>query len=161
MNKRKSRPAASFGYYLVEIADWHWSYNFGLVSERFAERHFEEYRHLRVRGRLACPKTITCKAVELIFLPDVRPEDLVPQGKLPGLDDRPPPGGVGSLHLSGKTLIGHLELPKDALDPVLQMLQAGRLHYVALDGQAIRYNKCMIRHYEIKERDEKVQPDGR
>lgn len=153
--KRQGRgKRASFGFYLVCITGWDWSYNFGLVSERFAERHFEEYRHLRVRGRLACPKTIKGKSVELVFLPNVRLADLAAQSQPPDLADAPPPHGVGSLHLRGKALIGHLTMPKDALNPVLQMLQARRLRYVALDGDAIRCNKCVIRHYEIKQSDE-------
>lgn len=153
MHKQRRGKRASFGFYLVRITDWDWSYNFRLVSERFAERHFEEQRHLRVRGRLACPKTIKAKAVELIFLPSVPAADLVAQDQLPDLGARPPPRGVGSLHLRETGLIGHLEMPKDALDPVLQMLQAGRLRYVALDGDAMRYKKCVIRHYEIKRSD--------
>ena len=45
-------------------------------------------------------------------------------------------------------------MPKDGLGPVLQMLQARRLKYVALDGDALRYGKALIRHYEMKQHDE-------
>jgi hypothetical protein len=69
------------------------------------------------------------------------------------LDDPPPPRAVGSLHKHESSLIGRLEMPADALDPVLQMLQAGRLKYVALDGEALRYDKTLIRHYEMKQND--------
>jgi hypothetical protein len=71
------------------------------------------------------------------------------------LDDPPPPRAVGSLHQEDRSLIGRLEMPKDELDPVLQMLQARRLKYVALDGDALRYGKALIRHYEMKQHDER------
>lgn len=155
--RERRRETRSFGFYLLRIDEWDWSYNFGLVSERFAERHFEEFRHLRLRGAFLRPRNIEVEKAELIFLPNVPPSEMeAGERPLPELPDRPPPLGVGSLFVQEKRLIGHLEMPKDALDPVLHMLQAGRLRYVALHGEAMRYNKCIIRHYGIKERDDET-----
>jgi len=155
MTGKRSRTnlGASIGFYLVRIAEWDWSYDLGVVSERFAERHYDEHRHLRIRGPLLRPRAVEAKTAELIFVPNIEPAALEPMDEPPALDDRPPPQGVGSLHCHGKSLIGQLAMTKAALGPVMLMLHAGRLKYVSLDGGALRYDKCFIRHYEIKEHD--------
>ena len=46
------------------------------------------------------------------------------------------------------------------LNPVMQMLLADHLKYVALDGEPMRYRKALIRHYEIKtQHNEEDYPD--
>jgi len=68
--------------------------------------------------------------------------------------DRPPPPGVGSLNIRASKadplrLLGYLSMPKDVLEPVLQMLIAGRFKFVLMDGERMRWHSCHIRHFEF------------
>ena len=84
----------------------------GVTSERQAKREFDECRHLHVHGVLLGPDKIKAKTADLIFILEV--------GEVfSAAEHRSTPNGVGSLHVEKRCLVGHLEMPRDALDPVL------------------------------------------
>ena len=154
--KRHSRPAPSITYYIIEITAWDWSYSFGLNAVSYDDRRYSDYRHLLVQGRVLLPGKLKVKAeaAELTFLPDIRPADLEQRGD-------PRPRAVGHLHIHQEVLKGTLSMAAEALDAVMRMLLAGRLNYVVLDGEAMRYRQALIRHYElVNQLDPAEYPDG-
>jgi hypothetical protein len=155
MPRKKRRQTKTFPltYYVVQITDWDWSYSFSVNAVAYRDEQFSDYRHLQIRGTLLRPRKIKVETVELFFLPDIGRAEMERR-------DLPPPRAVGSLYIRETALIGNLSMPTDALDPVMQMLLADRLKYVALDGEPMRWRKALIRHYEIKtQHNEEDYPD--
>ena len=144
MKKRRGRPKLTISYYIVQITDWDWSYSFGLNATTFDNRHYSDYRHLLVRGKVLLPSKLKVKteAAELTFLPDIPPAELEQRGD-------PRPRAVGHLQVHKGLLTGGLSMATEALDAVMRMLLAGRLKYVVLDGEAMRYRQALIRHYQL------------
>ena len=122
---------------------------------KWEDRRYSDYRHLLVRGNVLLPNKLKANAgpAELIFMPDVREADFEAA-------DRPPPRGVGHLNVSEGRLTGSMSMAADALAPVLQMLIAGRLKYVVLYGEPMRYRNALIRSYQlVSQLDPKEYPD--
>lgn len=142
--KRHGRQKLTITYYVVQITEWDWSYSFGLNATTFDDRRYSDYRHLLVRGKILLPSKLRTKAeaVELTFLPDMTPADLEQRGD-------PRPRAVGHLNIHQGVLTGGLSMATEALDAVMRMLLAGRLKYVVLDGEAMRYRQALIRHYQL------------
>ncbi|GMO93551.1 hypothetical protein [Bradyrhizobium sp. TM239] len=142
--KRRARPELSSVYYVVQITDWDWSYGFSVNVPKWEERRYSDYRHLLIRGRVLLPTKLKLKAdtAELACLPDVRPEDIAHRGEQP-------PRGVGHLSISDGKLTGSLSMASDALDPVIRLLLAGRLNFLDLYGEPLRYRQALIRSYQI------------
>jgi len=155
--KRRSRPAAlSMVYYIVQIVDWDWSYGFSINVPKWDDRRYSDYRHLLMRGNLLLPTALKLKAetAELTFLPDIGAADLEQH-------DQTPPRAVGHLNVHDGRLTGGLSMATAALDPVMQMLIAGRLKYVVLDGEPMRYRQALIRHYQlVSHLDSEDYPDA-
>ena len=153
--KRRGRPKLAITTYIIQITDWDWSYSFGLNATTYDDRHYSDYRHLLVRGKVLLPSKLKVKteAVELTFLPDIRPADPEQRGD-------PRPRAVGHLQAHKGVLTGGLSMATEALDAVMRMLLAGRSKYVVLDGEAMRYRQALIRHYQlVSELDPEDYPD--
>jgi hypothetical protein len=149
---RRSK-APQLAFYIVQITAWDWSYSFGVNSTPYRDTRYNEYRHLHVFGTLLIPRKIKVEKVELVFLPDLGPTEMEQHGE--------PPRCAGSLSIWQNALDGNLSMPKDALNPVMQMLLAGRLKYVVLHGKPTRYRKALIRNYRmVAEVDPDDYPDG-
>ena len=127
---RRRSKAPQLAFYIVQITGWDWSYSFSVNSVSYRDTKYNEFRHLHVFGTLLVPRKIKVEKVELVFLPDIEPEEMKQHGQ--------PPRCVGSLAFHRNALDGNFSMPKDALDPVTQMLLAGRLKYVVLDGEPMR-----------------------
>jgi hypothetical protein len=98
------------------------------------------------------PRKIKVEKAELVFLPDIEPEEMKRQGE--------PPRCVGFLSIYRNALDGNFSMSKDALDPVMQTVLAGRLKYVVLHGEPMRYRKALIRNYRmVTEVDPDDYPD--
>lgn len=157
--KKRRRRELTPAYYNVEITGWDWDYSFSANVPKYEDARFSDYRHLLVRGTVLRPRGIKAEVAELWFFPRIEPEDFK-TGR-----DQPPPRGVGSLEIQGSSpdrrkLVGYLSMPKDALEPVLQMLLAARFKYVLMDGEPMRWRKCIIRRFEFAaEHDETEYPD--
>lgn len=154
--KRRGRPQLAMVDYVVQITDWDWSYSFGLNSAPHDNRRYNDYRHLLIRGRLLLPTPLMLKAeiAELTFLPDVRPEDIEPRGEHQ-------PRAVGHLNINRGMLTGGLSMATEALDSVMRLLLAGRLNYLELHGEPMRYRHALIRSYQLaKQLNPDDYPDG-
>ena len=99
--KRRGRPTLEVSYYIMQIADWDWSYHFGVNAARHDDRPYSDYRHLLLRGRVLLPSKLKPKVerVELTFLPNVSPADLEER-------NGQRPISVGYLHVHAKDLTG-------------------------------------------------------
>ena len=154
--KQRGRPVLSMEYYIVQITEWDWSYSFSVNVPKWDDRRYSDYRHLLVRGNVLLPSSLKAKAetVELTFMPDVREADFE-------AGDRAPPRGVGHLNIHDRLLSGGFSMAADALEPVIQMLLAGRVKYIVMHGESIRYRKAIIRHYQlVSQLDPEEYPDG-
>ena len=141
--KRPRRPGQDeFASYLVQITSWDWSYSFGLSVGRYERGPYSDHRHLKIEGTLLRPRSVKAEIVELTFMPDIRDSEV---GRT---NDKPV--AVGSLDLHDGRLIGLISMPTDALQPVMQMLIAGRSKYVALHGYRLRYRKSLVRSYRLE-----------
>src|SRR5262249_27356545 len=136
--KRKLRQTV---YYVVEIENWDWSYSFGLDTTRRREEPYMEFRHLEIKGKLLRPQNIKAEAVELTLLPDFH---LKQENR-----SQNEPHAVGSISVSGGMGYILLSMPVDTLDPILQMLIAGKTRYVIMRGAPLRYREALIEHYSL------------
>jgi hypothetical protein len=153
--KRHARPEESVSCYILQIEDWDWSYSFGANDPRYEERPYRDYRHLVVRAKVLLPSKLKGKTetAELTFMPHVLKSDLEKR------EHRPL--SVGYIDLREAKLTGGFSMAADAIGPVMQVLLAGRLKYIVLDGETVRYRKARIRHYRFEPRIElEDYPDG-
>lgn len=101
-----------------------------------------EFRHLNIKGKLLRPRKVKADAVEVTLPPDA------------GLKEenrkQHNPRAVGSLILDRGVLQALLSVPADALDPILQMLTAGRMRYVVIDGAPLHYRQALVQQYRIE-----------
>ncbi len=156
---QRSRGQFQHDYYHVQITGWDWSYSFSTNVPKYEDARFSEYRYLLVRGKVLRPRKIKVETAELWFLPTIKPEDFLP------LPDQTPPRSVGSLNIQGSKancfrLLAYLSMPENALEPVLQMLIADRFKFVLMQGEPMRWRKCLVRRFEFTaECDEADYPD--
>jgi hypothetical protein len=139
--KGKRRQRERTVYYVVQIEAWDWSYSFGLDKTRYRDEPYMEFRHLEIKGKLLRPHRVKADSVEITLLPDVT---LKKENR--GRDE---PRSVGSIHLDRGLLQALLPIPADVLDPVLQMLIAGRTQYVVIDSAPMHYRQALVKHYRI------------
>ena len=141
--KRSKASGDDVAYYVVEISDWDWSFSFGVGWRRDIDRGpYSDYRHLAVKGKLLRPSTIKADGAELTFLPS---PDLNASER-----SRDEPKAVGSFQIHDRTFKPLLEMPADALAPVLQMLIAGKFRYVVMNGGKPHYRQGSIRSYRFE-----------
>ena len=100
-----------------------------------------DFRHLELRGTLLRPSRIKADEVEVTFLPDRRLNESERK--------RDQPQSVGSFHIHRGALRFLIPMPADALPCVLQMMIAGRMRYVEMDGDRPRYRQGRIRSYRL------------
>jgi len=139
--KRKTARQEEYGSYVVPIADWHWSYDFGLGHERFDDEPYSEHGHLHLIGRVIRPTRIKAETVEVILMPDHalnRSERM-----------KHKPVSVGSLRVWRGHAEALLGVPADALASVLPMLIAGRFQYVSMHGEVLYRGQATIRSYGL------------
>lgn len=143
--KRTARPEVLTCTYILQIDNWEWSYSFGVNDPRYDDQPYSDYRHMVVRAKVLLPSKLKLKAelAELTFMPDVSASDL---------DTKPDrhPVGVGSIDLRDAGIAGGFSMASDALDPVMQMMVAGRFKFIVLEGEKMRYRKPRIRHYRFE-----------
>lgn len=141
--KRRAAKRDETIQYVVEIADWDWSLSFGIGWRRDIEREpYSDYRHLHIKGRLLRPTKMKVSDAEMTFMPDAE------------LDWRErskhEPKSVGIIQIYQGSFKPLLNMPNDALAPVLQMLIAGKFKYVTLSGDKPRYGHGLIRSYRFE-----------
>ncbi|MEN5247277.1 hypothetical protein [Brucella pseudintermedia] len=141
--KRKpGRPRVETVYYVLEIADWEWSFMFGANVAIDRDGPYSDYRHLQLRGTMLRPAKIKAETVELVFLPDRRLNE--------GERERDRPIGIGSLNLHRGHLQGIFPMPSDVLPLLLTMLTADKLRYVVMSGEKMRYGNARIQNFRME-----------
>jgi hypothetical protein len=140
--RRRARKArAETISYIVEIKDWNWEFSFGVNTMKDRGDPYLDFRHLEVQGKLLRPSKIKVDEVEVTFLPDPRLNETERK--------RDQPQAVGSFHIHHGALQFLMPMPADALPCVLQMIIAGRMRYVEMDGDRPRYRQGRIRSYRL------------
>jgi len=56
---------------------------------------------------------------------------------------------IGLINVINDVLRGMIDMPADALGPVLQTLIAGKLHYFDFRGEPLRYRKALLWSYRL------------
>ena len=100
-----------------------------------------DFRHLELHGTLLRPSRMKADEVEVTFLPDRRLNESERK--------RDQPQSVGSFHIHHGALKFLILMPADALPCVLQMMIAGRMRYVEMNGDRPRYRQGRIRSYRL------------
>ena len=143
MAKRRPRRKPLTPYcYVVEIDGWDWSFSFGVNRSRIRDDPYMDFRHLEVTGPLLAPKKVKADRAELCIIPKLDLNQVARQADQPL--------AVGSLDLHGGRLHGYLSMPLDTLESVLRMLDTGKLRFVVMDGEHLRYRKALIHHYRLQ-----------
>jgi hypothetical protein len=140
--KSKRRRRELNVYYVVEIDNWDWSYSFGLDESRYRDEPYREFRHLTLTGKLLRPGNLKADEVEITLMPDARLKEETRK--------RDEPRAVGSLISSRGHLQVLLPFPSEALEPILQTLIAGKLHYVTIDGSPLHYRQGLVKHFRLE-----------
>ena len=141
--KKRRRQSFDWDYYHFRIAGWHWEYSFGVNVGRQQDTAYPEYCYLTIEATVLRPQKIETGAAELIFIPESGLAELDREAASPRLS-------VGSLELrDAARLFGHLFMPTDALDPILQMLIAERFKYLLLNGERMRWRRALVHRYEF------------
>jgi hypothetical protein len=143
VSRRKSkRHVDEHVYYVIEILGWDWSFMFGVSNApNISGGPYDDYRHLKIQGRLIRPSPLRDRDVELIFLPDERLNQKNRQ------NDRPMLVGHLSFHGSPNAL---LSMPADALPSVLAMLIAEKFKHIVLHGSALRHRQTDLRWFRFE-----------
>jgi hypothetical protein len=134
--KRRRAPREEIVDYVVEIDGWDWGYSLSLNTMPREADPYNEFRHLKVTGRMLSPKGLKTDHVEVSLLPSAdmseeRRKDYKPLA-LGGLDAYP------------DRIDGHVGIPQDALPPILQMLIAGQFRFMLLRGSKFRYRSARL-----------------
>lgn len=140
----RSRHAAreTFGSYVVPIADWNWSYSFGIGHSRFDDEPYSEHGHLHLIGNGIRPSRTKAETVEVFLMPDYGLNRARREGHKPE--------SVGGIHVSRGRAEILLSIPTNALGPVLQMLSDGRFKFVALHGDLLQRGRARVRSYRLE-----------
>ena len=140
--KKSKRRVEEHVYYVVEILGWEWSFMFGVSNAPdISGGPYDDYRHLKIEGRLIRPSRLRDRSVELVFLPDERLDRENRQ------NDRPMLVGHLSFHGSPNAL---MSMPADALPSVLAMLIAAKFKYVVLHGSVLRYRQTDLQSFRFE-----------
>lgn len=142
--KRKRRRAPSEDYvdYVVEIDGWDWGYSLSLNTMRRETGPYNEFRHLRIDGRLLRPIGLKTDVVKVSLLPSA---DMSQEKRK---DYKPL--ALGGLDAYPDRIDGRVGIPADALPPILQMLIAGRFKYMLLRGSKFRYRSARLHSLRLE-----------
>jgi hypothetical protein len=127
--------------YIIEIKDWDREFSFGVNTMKDRGDPYLDFRHPELCGTLLRPSEIKVDEVEVTFLPDRRLNE--------GERKRDQPQSVGSFHIHHGALQVLIPMPADALPCVLQMMIAGCVRYVEMNGDRSRYRQGRIRSYHL------------
>lgn len=141
MVRRKRAAHTETASYVLEIATWNWSLSFGVDATRDRSDPYSDCWHLEIEGRLLQSRAPPTETARCTLLPDVR----LNEGNRASHD----PKVVGSVNLRRGAFDALLSMPADAIPATLIVLSAGRMRYVVMDAERLRYGRSMIRHFRI------------
>lgn len=151
--KRRRKPPEEFVDYIVAIEDWDWDYSLSLDGRRHATGPYNEFRHLKISGRLLHPKGLKTDRNQITLLPSY---DMLPEAR----KDRQP-RCAGSLDVYDDRIAGLVSIPVDALPPILQMLISGRFRFVEMRGSRFRYRQALCNSFRLEMKLDPLElPEG-
>jgi hypothetical protein len=135
------------------IDGWDWGCSLSLNTLRHEADPYNEFRHLKVMGRMLWPKGLETDQVEVSLLPSFD------MGEERRKDFKPI--ALGGLEAYPDRIDGHVGIPADALPPILQMLIAGRFKFVLMRGSKFRYRSARLvsLRLEMKQTEDDI-PDA-
>jgi hypothetical protein len=142
MGRRKKRAVETYESYPVRIIDWNVDYSLRLDKDgSLSGGPFWEHCSLEVKGEFLGPKKLEGREVTITLLGNRSLDEEIARPDSINYE----PLGVGGLTARGKeaTYIG--SLPHQSFGLVLKMLKAGKIKYVVLNGNALRY--VMLREW--------------
>ena len=150
--RKPKRRTSDHVYYVVEIVGWDWSLMFGVSNApHISGGPYDDYRHLKIQGRLIRPSRLQGRSLELIFLPDERLNREHRQ------NDRPTLIGHLSFHGQPNAL---MSIPADALPSLLSILTAEKFRFVVLHGSVLRYRQTDLQSFRFEMQiDDEDLPD--
>jgi hypothetical protein len=136
---------------LIDGRDWGCSLS--LNTLRHEADPYNEFRHLKVMGRMLWPKGLETDQVEVSLLPSFD------MGEERRKDFKPI--ALGGLEAYPDRIDGHVGIPADALPPILQMLIAGRFKFVLMRGSKFHYRSARLvsLRLEMKQTEDDI-PDA-
>lgn len=129
--KRRRAPRPEFVEYIVAIDGWDWCYSLSLNTDKHPVDPNNEYRHLRIDGRLLRPTGLKVDRIEVSLLPSVE----MNHDKRKDAE----PLGLGSLTTYDDRITGLISIPMDALPPILSMRIAKEFGFFRLYVSPFRY----------------------
>ncbi|QOZ24093.1 hypothetical protein [Bradyrhizobium sp. CCBAU 51753] len=138
---RLRKPPEEIVDYVVEIEQWDFGYWLALNTLRDPLDPYHDHRHLHLKGRLLRPTGLKTERVEVSLFPSLglqeeRRKDLKPIA-------------VGSIEAYTERFSASKGIPSDALAPIIQMLNAGRLKFVVMRGSKFRYRSARLVSYSL------------
>ncbi len=126
----------------LRITSWNFDYMFGLNPVKAIREAYSDYRHLELRVSILEPKGLKATVGRIVIFPDETFAESSPLRRSPPawVSDRRTSDRaqklrpVGHVSYRGKDYSAHLHMPPDALPLVLQMLAAGRYHFLAFEA---------------------------
>lgn len=150
--------------YTVRIETWGCDYSFGLNynydpmrdGDRAAflyEYPYDEYRDLVLKGVFQEPKQLKGHRFEAHFTrrPHLNKEAI--QKNLHRYEDDPPKS-VGGFLRQNEYVMGFLSMPEDAYAMLHQNAMAGKLNFMTLRAQKLKYGRGQIYRYSLREEPE-------
>jgi hypothetical protein len=113
-----------------------------LNTDRRAVDPYQEFRRLKIRGRLLYPTGLKTDRFELTLLPT---HDLDPEAR-----KQSSPLCVGSLDAYGDHLAGLMSIPADALLSILQMTIGERFKFIAMRGDRLKHRRALFRSFRLE-----------
>lgn len=140
--KRRQAPRPESVEYIVAIDGWNWSYSLSLNADKHPIDPYNEYRHLRIDGRVLRPTGLKVDRIEVTLLPSVEMDH----------DKRKDaePLALGSLSAHDDRITGLISIPQDALPPILQMLIAKEFRFLCMFGSQFRYRNARLRSFRLE-----------
>jgi hypothetical protein len=147
--------------YTVRIDGWNCDYSFGLNASYnplhrdngvffFYEAPFSEYRDLVLRGVFLEPRKLKDKRVETRLARQPHLDKKVIEENLHRYEESPPKS-VGGFMRHGDYTMAYLSIPEDAFALVVQNAMAGKIKFMTLRGERMRYGSGDIYYYSIQE----------
>jgi hypothetical protein len=129
--------------YVIEISEWDFSYSFSVNHMRdIIEGPFWEHTNLEVKGKVTHPEKLAGKEIKVTIMGnrnDTRimnkPEDY----------HSFEPKAVGTITIRGKQSELLCWVPFDAFHMLCSMINAGKIKYLVLSGQALYHGAADIR----------------
>jgi len=142
MAQKKKRTVETYESYPVRIIDWKVDYSLRLDKDgSISGGPFWEHCSLELQGEFLGPKKLEGREVTITLLGNRTLDEEIAKPDSINYE----PLGVGGLTARGKEAAYIGSLPHQSFGLVLTMLQAGKIKYAILNGNALRNGHASIK----------------